>query len=637
MVAAGPAIPIDEVEPASEILKRFSTGAVSHGAISKEAHETLAVAMNLIGARSNTGEGGEDPARYRTSANSRIKQVASGRFGVTPEYCSFADELQIKIAQGSKPGEGGQLPGHKVTGEIARLRHTQPGVALISPAPHHDVYSIEDIAQLIYDLKQVNPRAEVSVKLVSSVGVGTIAAGVVKGLAEIVHIAGSDGGTGASPLSSIKNAGLPWEIGLAETQQLLAANDLRARTRIRVDGGLKTGRDVVVAALLGADEYSFGSAALVAEGCLMVRTCHLDTCPVGIATQREELRTRFAGTPEMVAAYFTAVAEEVRSILASLGLRSIDEAIGRADLLHQRTTGGRADRVDLGPLLRPVEGGQRRFDAPLPFQRPRSPLGDRLYQEAWPALRTGGRVSLEYRISNSDRSIGARLGGAIGHEFGEGRPPGTARVAFDGQAGQSFGAFLAAGVEFRLTGEANDYVGKGMSGGVIVIVPPPDDAGDPWLVGNTVLFGATGGELFVAGRAGERFAVRNSGATAVVEGAGGHCCEYMTGGQVVLLGPVGQNVAAGMTGGELFVFDPEVRLPGRINSELVDARRLEPDDAELVRSLVERHIELTGSTRASALLVDWSGAVRQFWRVSAKADVAVLTRTSEGTLKPAKA
>jgi glutamate synthase domain-containing protein 2/glutamate synthase domain-containing protein 3 len=636
ILAAGPPVPLQDVEPAGDILKRFSTGAISHGAISKEAHETLAVAMNMIGGASNTGEGGEDPARYRTAANSKIKQVASGRFGVTPEYCSFAEELQIKIAQGSKPGEGGQLPGHKVTGEIARLRHTQPGVALISPAPHHDIYSIEDIAQLIFDLKQVNPNAEVSVKLVSSVGVGTIAAGVVKGLAEIVHIAGSDGGTGASPLSSIKNAGLPWEIGLAETQQLLASNDLRSRTKVRVDGGFKTGRDVVIAALLGADEYSFGSAALVAEGCLMVRTCHLDTCPVGIATQREELRAKFAGTSEMVAAYFTAVAEEVRVILASLGLRSIDQAIGRTDLLRQRIVGGRADRVDLGPLLRPATG-ERRFRAHLPFQRPRSALGDRLHDEAWPAVRTGRSISLEYAISNSDRSVGARLGGAIGHEFGEGSPPGAARVSFRGQAGQSFGAFLAEGVDFRLTGEANDYVGKGMSGGRIVIVPPADDAGDPWLVGNTVLFGATGGELFVAGRAGERFAVRNSGATAVVEGAGGHCSEYMTGGTVLILGPVGQNVSAGMTGGELFVFDPEVRLPGRMNSELVEARRLERDDLSFVRGLIERHQELTGSARAADLLADWEDAARQFWRVAPKSDVAVLTRKSEGTLSPAKA
>ncbi|MBI4261125.1 MAG: glutamate synthase subunit alpha, partial [Actinobacteria bacterium] len=543
-VAAGEPVPVEDVEPAADILRRFSTGAISHGAISAEAHETLAMALNMVGGKSNTGEGGEDPGRFRTERNSRIKQVASGRFGVTPEYLAFAEELQIKMAQGSKPGEGGQLPGHKVTKEIARLRHTRPGVALISPAPHHDIYSIEDLSQLIFDLKQANPDADVSVKLVAEAGVGTIAAGVVKGLAEVVHVAGADGGTGASPLSSIKNAGLPWEVGLAESQQALVESGLRSRARIRIDGGLKTGRDVVVAALLGADEYSFGTAALLAEGCIMVRTCHLDTCPTGIATQRPDLRAKFAGTPEMVAAYLRAVAEEVRGLLASLGLRSLDEAIGRTDLLRQREDEGPAGRVDLSSLLvRPV--GQRRFVATVPFQRQRGELGDRLYEEAWPAVRDGGTIRLGYEIGNGDRTVGARLGAAIGREFGEGEPGGRAHVTFRGSAGQSFGAFLAAGVELRLAGEANDYVGKGMGGGRIVIVPPEGDAGDPWLVGNTVLYGATGGELFVAGRAGERFAVRNSGATTVVEGAGDHCCEYMTGGTVVVLGPVGLNMGAG--------------------------------------------------------------------------------------------
>ncbi len=632
---AGPPVPLDDVEPASEILRRFSTGAISHGAISKEAHETLAIAFNRMGGKANTGEGGEDPARYRSDKNCRIKQVASGRFGVTPEYAAFADELQIKIAQGSKPGEGGQLPGHKVSDEIARLRHTQPGVALISPPPHHDIYSIEDLSQLIFDLKQVNPRADVSVKLVAEVGVGTIAAGVVKGLAEVVQIAGCDGGTGASPLSSIKNAGLPWEVGLAETQRALVENGLRGRARVRVDGGLKTGRDVLLAALLGADEYSFGTAALLAEGCIMVRTCHLDTCPVGIATQRPDLRAKFAGTPEMVVAYITHVAEEVRRQLASLGLRSLDEAIGRTDLLAPRRTEGRSGTLDLTPLLPPV-GDERRFVAHLPFQRQRSELGDRLYDDAFEAVRSGRTIELSYTIHNPERTVGARLGGAIGHEFGEQPPPGRAIVRFTGQAGQSFGGFLATGVEFHLQGEANDYVGKGMGGGRIVIVPPADDAGDPWLVGNTVLYGATGGELYVAGRAGERFAIRNSGATAVTEGAGDHCCEYMTGGTVVVLGPVGLNLGAGMTGGEAYVYDPTASLPPRVNPELVEHRRPTGEQLVTLRALIRRHVDLTGSTRVRAILEDWESASRHFWRVAPKTDVAKISQKNEGTLRGAK-
>ena len=631
----GPPIAVDEVEPASAILRRFSTGAISHGAISKEAHETLAIAMNRIGGRSNTGEGGEDPVRYRTEANSRIKQVASGRFGVTPEYCAFADELQIKIAQGSKPGEGGQLPGHKVTEEIARLRHTQPGVALISPAPHHDIYSIEDLAQLVFDLKQVNPVAEVSVKLVAEIGVGTVAAGVAKGLAEIVHIAGADGGTGASPLGSIKNAGLPWEIGLAETQRALVESGLRGRVRLRADGGMKTGRDVLVAALLGADEYAFGTAALLAEGCIMVRTCHLDTCPVGIATQRPDLRSKFAGTPEMVAAYLEAVAEEVRELLAALGLRSMDDAVGRSELLRLRAVDGRAAEVDLSALLLPA-GGERRFGSHLALQRPRSTLGDRLYHDAWESVWSGGRAELSYPIGNADRTVGARLGGAIGREFGESAPPGSVRVTFRGSAGQSFGAFLAAGTELRLIGEANDYVGKGMGGGRLVILPPRDDTGDPYLAGNVVLYGATGGELFVAGRVGERLAVRNSGATAVVEGAGDHACEYMTGGTVVVLGPVGCNLGAGMTGGRAFVLDATEALAGRVNAELVDVAGPDPEDLGHLRALIERHAELTGSARADEVLAAWPDAARRFLRVAPREDVVVITQRNEGTPAHAK-
>ena len=644
MKPAGPPVPLNEVEPANAILRRFSTGAMSHGSIAAEAHETIAIAMNRLGGKSNTGEGGEDPARYRTKGqtidrNSRIKQVASGRFGVTPEYCVFADELQIKMAQGSKPGEGGQLPGHKATAEIARLRHTQQGIALISPPPHHDIYSIEDLAQLIYDLKQVNPLAAVSVKLVAEAGVGTIAAGVVKGLADIVHIAGMDGGTGASPLSSIKNAGIPWEIGLAETQQTLRINDLRDRVRLRVDGGIKSGRDVVIAALLGADEYSFGTAALLAEGCIMVRTCHLDTCPVGIATQRPELRLKFAGTPEMLEAYLTHVAEEIRHILAGLGLRRLDDAIGRTDLLSQRITGDpRADRMDLSPLLSDDGSEPRRFVASIPLQRPSSALGDRVCLDALTPVLTGADVRASYQIQNSDRSVGARLGGALARECGASAPAGSASFTFTGAAGQSFGAFLTDGIEFVLIGEANDYVGKGMGGGRIIMRPPANDAGEPHLLGNTVLYGATGGELFCAGKAGERFAVRNSGASAVVEGVGEHCAEYMTGGTLVVLGPVGHNLGAGMTGGEVFVYDAGIGLPGMVNGELVDAHRLSGEHQLLaeqvlrLRALIEQHATYTGSAAARAILDDWHAALYRFWRVAPKADVALIENAHEGTV-----
>jgi glutamate synthase (ferredoxin) len=644
VLPAGPPLALEEVEPASAIVRRFSTGAMSHGSIAAEAHETLAIAMNHLGGKSNTGEGGEDPERFRTRGtdrdrNSRIKQVASGRFGVTPEYCAFADELQIKIAQGSKPGEGGQLPGHKATEEIARLRHTQPGIALISPPPHHDIYSIEDLAQLIYDLKQVNPLAKVSVKLVAESGVGTIAAGVVKGLADLVHIAGADGGTGASPLSSIKNAGLPWELGLAETQQTLVMNGLRGRVRVRIDGGLKSGKDVVIAALLGADEYSFGTAALLAEGCIMVRTCHLDTCPAGIATQRPELRAKFAGTPEMVESYMLYVAEEVRHILAHLGLRSLDDAVGRVELLRQRKTGDRhSDRLDLSPLLASPGEGARRHTGYLPIQKPSSRLGDVVCAGALPAIRQGRDVELSFAIENADRSVGARLGGALALEFGVAPPPGSARVSFTGSAGQSFGAFLTDGIEFSLTGEANDYVGKGMGGGRIAIRPPANDAGDPHLLGNTVLYGATGGELFCAGRAGERFAVRNSGAVAVVEGVGEHACEYMTGGAVVVLGSVGHNFGAGMTGGEAFVYDPGIGLRAMVNPELVDVHRLVGDHQLLaeqairLHSLIERHAAHTGSLAARSILENWGEALHHFWRVAPRADVARIENQHEGTL-----
>ena len=594
LVPAAEPVPLDEVEPAESIVQRFSAGGMSHGALSAEAHETIAIAFNNLRARSNCGEGGEDPARFRTERNSRIKQVASGRFGVTPEYAAFADELQIKIAQGSKPGEGGQLPGHKVSAEIARLRHTTPGVALISPPPHHDIYSIEDLAQLIFDLRQVNPTAKISVKLVAESGVGLVASGVVKALADVVHIAGSDGGTGASPLSSIKNAGLPWELGLAETQTSLVENGLRGRVRLRADGGVKTGRDVVLAALLGADEVSFGTALLLAEGCLMVRSCHLDTCPVGIATQRPELRAKYAATPEQVETYLLYVAEHARELLASLGLRSFEEAVGRTDLLRRRETGdARADALDLAPLLDSPVG--RYTGEPMPVAGG-GELGERLAADAEPALDGPALVEPVYEISTWDRAVGARLGGQIGRRFGAESPPGRIRARFTGSAGQSFGAFLSAGVALDLVGEANDYVGKGMGGGRIAIRPPEGDREHAVLLGNTVLYGATGGELFCAGRAGERFAVRNSGAVAVVEGIGDHGCEYMTNGTVVVLGEVGRNFGAGMSGGDAFVYDPAGTLPVRLNDDLVGMARVHAD-AEL-RYLVERHVRYTGSDLA---------------------------------------
>ncbi len=568
LVPAGPPVPLDEVEPASTILRRFSGGAMSLGALSAEAHETVAIALNRLGARANSGEGGESPDRYHDERNSKIKQVASGRFGVTAEYAVSAEELQIKIAQGSKPGEGGQIPEHKVTEEIARLRKTRPGVALISPPPHHDIYSIEDLAQLVFDLREVNPEAAVSVKLVAASGVGLVAAGVAKAHADVIHIAGADGGTGASPLVSIKHAGVPWELGLAEAQQALVANHLRSRVRLRVDGGFKTGRDVVVAALLGADEYAFGTALLLAEGCLMVRSCHLDTCPVGIATQKPELRAKFAGTPEMVQAYLLFVVEEVRRLLASLGLRSFEDAVGRVECLKQRRTGaGDASSLDLSPLMARSAEGTTRFTAARPAD-PGDRLGILLGAQGRAAIAEATLVEPRHQITNSDRAVGARLGGAIARVAGSGSPPGRVRARFEGSAGQSFGAFLTAGVELDLVGEANDGVGKSMSGGRIVISPPDNDAGDACLIGNAALYGATGGELFCAGSAGERFAVRNSGAVAVVEGVGDHGCEYMTAGIVVVLGEVGLNFGAGMTGGEAYVLDPDGALDVSLDAQL---------------------------------------------------------------------
>jgi glutamate synthase (ferredoxin) len=638
-LVSGTPIPLDEVEPASEIVRRFSTGAMSHGALSKEAHETLAQAMNLLGGLSNCGEGGEDPYRYRTRGqgrddkNSKIKQIASGRFGVTPEYLAHADELQIKMAQGSKPGEGGQLPGHKVSAEIARLRHTQPGVGLISPPPHHDIYSIEDLAQLIYDLKQVN-AAQVSVKLVAEEGVGTIAAGCVKALADVVHISGQNGGTGASPLSSIKHAGMPWELGLADTQRALVDNGLRSRVRLRVDGGFLTGRQVIMAALLGADEYSFGTAAMIAEGCIMLRACHRDTCKPGVATQRAHLRANFTGTPEGVASYFLFIAEEVRQYLAQLGLRTIDEAIGRVDLLRQRQTGvDRADAMNLSPLIEPpIADGPRRFVERVELQDPRGDLGDQLLADAFRPVWDGDDIDLSYAIGNADRAVGAALSGAIALEYGELPPRGTANVKLTGTAGQSFAAFLSHGVELELTGEANDYVGKGMGGGLVVIRRPANDGSAlPVLAGNTCLYGATGGELFVAGGVGERFGVRNSGATAVVESAGDHCCEYMTGGTIVVTGPVGGNMGAGMTGGEAFVFDDRFeRLMSRLNRDLVEAIRPDIGALDTVRWLIERHAQLTGSERSARIVDAWAEAAEHVWHILPKDQVRRIEDSKAG-------
>jgi glutamate synthase (ferredoxin) len=639
------AISIDEVEPVESIVKRFSTAAMSHGSTSSEAHETLAIAMNRLGGLSNSGEGGEDPARYGDERNSPIKQVASARFGVTPAYLASASELQIKMAQGSKPGEGGQLPAHKVSEEIARIRHTTPGVQLISPPPHHDIYSIEDLAQLIYDLKQANPRAAVSVKLVAEAGVGTVAAGVAKGGADVILISGHSGGTGASPLSSIKNAGVNWELGLSEAQQTLVLNGLRGRVRLRADGGLKTGRDVVIAALLGADEFSFGTAALVAEGCVMARTCHSNNCPVGIATQRPELRAKFSGTPEQVIHFFLHLAQEVREILASLGAYTLDEIIGHTELLRQVKRGhAGADRLELLQLLERVdqpgdpicnverwngrvslgELNARILEDVLGQDESRKPKAESSVDSAF-VLRPSSfvpQVELSYDISNRDRTVGATLSGAIGARYGEaGLPEGTITVLFAGSAGQSFGAFLAPGVHLRLDGEANDYVGKGMAGGEIVIRPPVDAryaSHENAIIGNTVLYGATGGALYAAGRAGERFAVRNSGAVAVVEGVGDHGCEYMTGGVVLVLGATGRNFAAGMTGGLAYVFDELGDFAVRCNGDLVTICGLDAADEANVRALLIQHRELTGSQRAADLLARWEAMRGQFYRVVPK-------------------
>ncbi|HTN65105.1 MAG TPA: glutamate synthase-related protein, partial [Burkholderiaceae bacterium] len=667
------AIRLDQVEPAKEIVKRFATGAMSLGSISTEAHTTLAVAMNRIGGKSNTGEGGEDPKRYQQeskgipirsgetlasvlgegrvvidtplqegdSLRSKIKQVASGRFGVTAEYLMSADQIQIKMAQGAKPGEGGQLPGHKVSEYIAELRFSVPGVGLISPPPHHDIYSIEDLAQLIHDLKNVNSKASISVKLVAEVGVGTIAAGVAKAKSDHVVIAGHDGGTGASPLSSIRHTGSPWEMGLAETQQTLVLNGLRSRIRVQADGQMKTGRDVVIAALLGADEVGFATAPLVVEGCIMMRKCHLNTCPTGVATQDPVLRAKFSGKPEHVVNYFFFVAEEARQIMAQLGIATFDELIGRSDLLDKSAaiSHWKAQGLDFSKIFHQIDSPAARHQCEEQDHGLENALDHKLIAQAAPAIERGEKVSFISPIRNRNRTVGAMLSGVVAKKYGHaGLPDDTIHIQLHGTAGQSAGAFLAHGITLDLVGEGNDYVGKGLSGGRLIVRPNTEFRGwavDNIIVGNTVLYGATVGEAFINGVAGERFAVRNSGAIAVVEGSGDHGCEYMTGGTVVVLGRTGRNFAAGMSGGIAYVYDPDGDFASRCNLAMVDLQPV-PAAAEqeaagersiwhavqrgaeaqthewILKHLIERHFKHTGSTRARNLLDDWAKALPKF-------------------------
>ncbi|MEY2613450.1 MAG: hypothetical protein RL069_2262, partial [Planctomycetota bacterium] len=647
-------ISIDKVQPASEIVKRFCTGAMSLGSISSEAHETLAIAMNRLGGKSNTGEGGEDPVRFQPLPNgdskrSAIKQVASGRFGVTIEYLTNADEIQIKISQGAKPGEGGELPGRKVDKYIARIRYSTPGVGLISPPPHHDIYSIEDLAQLIHDLKNSNPSARVSVKLVSEVGVGVVASGVAKAHADHILISGDTGGTGASPLTSIKHAGLPWELGIAETHQTLVLNNLRSRVTLQTDGGLKTGRDVVIAALLGAEEFGFATAPLITLGCIMMRKCHLNTCPVGIATQDPELRAKFAGKPEHVVNYLFMVAEDAREIMASLGFKSIDEMVGRTDCLKvdHAIKHWKSDGLDLTPILKPARGPSSdtvtRCTIPQDHGLEESLDMLELLPRCRKTIETGEKIQFELPIINTNRTVGTILSHHIAKKHGQnGLPTDTIHIKFKGSAGQSLGAFLAHGVTLELEGDANDYVGKGLSGGRIIIYPdrrasfkPEDNI----IIGNVCLYGSTMGELFVRGRAAERFAVRNSGCYAVIEGVGDHGCEYMTGGRVVILGETGRNFAAGMSGGVAYVLDDIDALRIRTNLGTVELEALsEPADIEEVHTLVSKHAELTGSTVAKDLLKDWKSSVQKFVKVMPTDYKRVLLeQAKEAAAKPAVA
>jgi glutamate synthase domain-containing protein 2/glutamate synthase domain-containing protein 1/glutamate synthase domain-containing protein 3 len=619
----GTPVPLDEVEPAAEIVKRFATGAMSFGSISAEAHENLARAMNRIGGRSNTGEGGEREERFLDDRRSAIKQVASARFGVTTYYLVNADELQIKISQGAKPGEGGQLPGHKVDAIIAKTRHSTPGVTLISPPPHHDIYSIEDLAQLIFDLKMANPKARISVKLVAEAGVGTVAAGVSKAHADVILISGHDGGTGASPQTSIKHAGVAWELGLSETHQVLVKNDLRSRTILQADGQMRTGRDVVIAALLGAEEFGFATAPLVASGCILMRKCHLNTCPVGIATQDPELRKKFTGKPEHVIRFMFYVAEEARTYMAKLGFRTVDEMIGRVDKLRVRTDiqHWKASRLDFSDVLKPADrapGVEVHKTIQQDHGIERS-LDVELIERCKETLETGKRVEFTQPIRNVHRTAGGMLAGEISRRFGmKGLPHGTIRIHFEGAAGQSFGAWMVDGMLFTLAGDANDYVGKGMSGGVMAISPPKGTtfrADENIIVGNTVLYGATGGTAFFNGKAGERFCVRNSGAIAVVEGVGDHGCEYMTGGRAIIIGKTGRNFAAGMSGGFAYVLDEDGKFEKRCNLEMVELESLSAEDASFVADMLERHHELTRSEKAKRLLNRWEETISKFVKV----------------------
>ncbi|WP_236725881.1 glutamate synthase-related protein, partial [Mycobacterium avium] len=640
-----PPVPLEEVEPASEIVKRFSTGAMSYGSISAEAHETLAIAMNRLGGRSNSGEGGEDVKRFDRDPDgswrrSAIKQVASGRFGVTSHYLTNCTDIQIKMAQGAKPGEGGQLPGHKVYPWVAEVRHSTPGVGLISPPPHHDIYSIEDLAQLIHDLKNANPAARVHVKLVSENGVGTVAAGVSKAHADVVLISGHDGGTGATPLTSMKHAGAPWELGLAETQQTLLLNGLRDRIVVQVDGQLKTGRDVMIAALLGAEEFGFATAPLVVSGCIMMRVCHLDTCPVGVATQNPVLRERFTGKPEFVENFFMFIAEEVREYMAQLGFRTLNEAVGQVKSLDTTLARAhwKAHRLDLGPVLHEPESAFMNQDLYCSSRQDHGldkALDQQLIVMSREALDSGKPVRFSTTISNVNRTVGTMLGHEVTKAYGgQGLPDGTIDITFDGSAGNSFGAFVPRGITLRVYGDANDYVGKGLSGGRIVVRPSdnaPADyvAEDNIIGGNVILFGATSGEAYLRGVVGERFAVRNSGAHAVVEGVGDHGCEYMTGGKVVVLGRTGRNFAAGMSGGVAYIYDPPGEFPQHLNAEMVELESLDDDDIEWLHGMIQAHVDATDSAVGQRILGDWAQQQRHFVKVMPRDYKRVLQAIAE--------
>jgi glutamate synthase (NADPH/NADH) large chain len=640
-----PPVPLDEVEPVSEIVKRFSTGAMSYGSISAEAHETLAIAMNRLGGRSNCGEGGENVKRFDRDPNgdwrrSAIKQVASARFGVTSHYLTNCSDIQIKMAQGAKPGEGGQLPAHKVYPWVAEVRHSTPGVGLISPPPHHDIYSIEDLAQLIHDLKNANPSARVHVKLVSENGVGTVAAGVSKAHADVVLISGHDGGTGATPLTSMKHAGAPWELGLAETQQTLLLNGLRDRIVVQVDGQLKTGRDVMIGALLGAEEFGFATAPLVVSGCIMMRVCHLDTCPVGVATQNPVLRERFAGKPEFVENFFMFIAEEVREYMAELGFRTFNEAVGQAGALDTTLARAhwKAHRLDLTPVLHEPDSAFMNQDLYCSSRQDHGldkALDQQLIVMSREALDSGKPVRFSTTISNVNRTVGTMLGHELTKAYGgQGLPDGTIDITFTGSAGNSLGAFVPKGITLRIYGDANDYVGKGLSGGRIVVRPsdnvPQDYVAEENIIGgNVILFGATSGEAFLRGVVGERFAVRNSGAHAVVEGVGDHGCEYMTGGKVVILGGTGRNFAAGMSGGVAYVYDPDGELPANLNAEMVELEALDSDDSDYLRAMIQAHVDATDSAVGQRILADWPGQHRHFAKVMPRDYKRVLQAIAE--------